>query len=48
MKKNLIVATGFIGLSVVSPLKCISMNNQECKVKPVIMNINNDEPSFHL
>ena len=32
LEEKLIVATGFIGLSVVSPLKCISMNNQECKI----------------
>ena len=24
-------------------LKCVSMNNQECKVRPVIMNINSNE-----
>ena len=27
-------------------LKCISMNNQECKVKPQIVNVNSDEPVF--
>ena len=31
----------------VNPLKCVSMNNQECKIRPVIMNINSDEPSFY-
>ena len=30
-----------------STLKCISMSNQERKVKPAIMNINSDEPSFY-
>ena len=29
------------------PLKCISTKNQECKVRPVIMNVNGDEPSFY-
>ena len=28
-------------------LKCVSMNNQECKIRPKIININNDEPSFY-
>ena len=28
-------------------LKCISMNNQECKVRPEIININSNEPSFY-
>ena len=27
-------------------LKSISMNNQECKVKPQIVNVNSDEPVF--
>ena len=27
-------------------LSCISMNNQECKVKPQIININGDDPVF--
>ena len=28
-------------------LKCVSVNNQECKVRPEIMNINSNEPSFY-
>ena len=27
-------------LSNVNSLKCVSMNNQECKIKPEIININ--------
>ena len=30
-------------LSSINPLKCISMNNQECKVRPEIANNNSDE-----
>ena len=30
------------------PLKCISTNNQECKVRPEIVNVNIDEPFFIL
>ena len=41
------VGTGFIGLSVVNPLKYVSMNNQECRVRPVTMNINSNETSFN-
>ena len=26
--------------------KCISMNNQECKTRPEIININSNEPLF--
>ena len=30
----------------VNPLKCVLMNNQECKVRPEIKNINSNEPIF--
>ena len=33
-------------LSNVNSLKCISINNQECKVRPEIVNANSDEPVF--
>ena len=28
-------------------LKCVSMNNQECKIRPEIINIDSNEPSFY-
>ena len=28
------------------PLKCVSMNNQECRIRPEIININSNEPTF--
>ena len=28
-------------------LSCISMNNQKCKAKPEIVNVNSDEPVFY-
>ena len=31
-----------------TPLSCISMNNQECKVRPETFNVNSDEPAFYL
>ena len=39
-------------LSTVNPLStyqlsCISMNNQECKVRPEIINVNSNEPVFY-
>ena len=43
----------FTGLMVLSTLtranslNCISMNNQECKVRPQIVNVNSDEPVFY-
>ena len=33
-------------LTSVNLLSCISMNNQECKVRPQIVNINGDDPVF--
>ena len=42
--------TGLTFLSVltsVSSLSCVSMNNQECKVRPQIVNVNSDEPVFY-
>ena len=47
IKKKFFVGTGFIGLSVVNPLKCVSMNNQECRLRPVIININSNGTSFN-
>ena len=29
------------------PLDCISMKNQECKIRPEIININNNNPIFY-
>ena len=42
----------FIGLTILSnftnviPLSCIPMKNQECKVRPEIINVNSNEPVF--
>ena len=46
----------FTGLTILSsvhfltitPLRCISMTDQECKVRPEIVNVNSDEPIFNL
>ena len=29
------------------PWKCVSMNNQECRIRPEIININSNEPTFY-
>ena len=31
----------------INPLKCVSMNNQECKIKLEIIDINSNEPLFY-
>ena len=37
----------FGSLSSVNPLECISMKNQECKVRPKIADINSNNPIFY-
>ena len=36
-----------INLLAVTLLWCISVTNQECKVRPEIVNVNSDEPVFY-
>ena len=31
----------------VNCLKCVSMNNQECKIRTEIINLNSNEPMFY-
>ena len=47
--KQLFVSTMmcFGSLSSVNPLECISMNNQNCKVRPEIVNIDCNELLFY-
>ena len=49
IKKSFITAMTFFSPNVLNtiPLKCVSMSNQECKLRPVIMDINSNEPSFY-
>ena len=37
----------FNSLSSVNSLECISMKNQECKVRPEIVDINSNNPIFY-
>ena len=41
----------FLGLTILSnftnALDCISMENQECKVRPEVININSNNPMFY-
>ena len=36
-----------VNLLTITPLRCISMTNQECEVRPEIVNVNSDEPVFY-
>ena len=37
----------FGSLSCVNPLECVSVNNQECKIRPEVVNVNSNEPLFY-
>ena len=47
--KKILISTMmfFSGLSSVNPLECMSMKNQECKVRPEIVNNNSNNPTFY-
>ena len=36
-----------VNLLSITPLRCISMTNKECKVRPKIVNVKSDEPVFY-
>ena len=49
IKKCFFTAMTFFNfsLSSVNSLECVSMNNQECRIKSEIININTNEPMFY-
>ena len=49
IKKCFFTAMTFFSCGVfnVNSLECVSMNNQECKIRPEIMNLNTNEPLFY-
>ena len=48
-KKCFFTAMAFFSCNIfnVNYLKCVSMNNQECKIRPEISNLNTNEPLFY-
>ena len=46
IKKEFALMVIFFNLSYVNSLKCVSMSNQECKIRSEIINVNNNEPMF--
>ena len=47
IKKCFFTGLAFLStLTSINLLSCISMNNQECEIRPQIVNINSDEPVF--
>ena len=47
IKKVFFTAMAFFNLSNLNSLECVSMNNQECKIRTKMININNNEPVFY-
>ena len=49
-KKCFLTAMIFFSYSVlnVNSLECVQMNNQECKIRSEIINVNTNEPVFYL
>ena len=54
VKQMFVSAMMFFGCNISSvkslnaiPLKCVSINNPECKMRPEIININSNEPLFY-
>ena len=47
MRRIFVSAIMGYNLSSVNSLKCISINNQECKIRPEIVNVNSKEPIFY-
>ena len=49
VKRIFVLTIIFFGcnLSNVNPLECLSVNNQECKGRPEIVNVNSNKPVFY-
>ena len=49
VKKIFVSAIMFFGCNIpgVNSLKCVLMNNQECRIRPEIIDINSNEPTFY-
>ena len=46
VKKAFAVIATFFNLSHVNYLECVSINDQKCKARPKITDVNNNEPAF--
>ena len=47
IKRVFAVITTFFNLSYVNSLECVAMANQECKARPKIIDVKNNEPVFY-
>ena len=47
VKKVFVLGLSVLSSSITGALNCVSMNNQECKVRPEIADINSNNPMFY-
>ena len=47
VKKFFFLGSTVLSSSITGALKCISLNNQECKVRPKIVNVSSNNPIFY-
>ena len=47
IKKCFFTAMTFFNLSIVNSLECVSINNQECKIRTEIINLNTNQSMFY-
>ena len=47
VKRVLVLGLTVLSSSITGALNCVSMNNQECKVRPKIVDINSNNPMFY-
>ena len=47
VKKVFVSGLTVLSSSITDVLNCISMNNQECKVRPEIIDVSNNNPIFY-
>ena len=47
VKKVFVLGLTVLSISITDALNCVSMNNQECKVRPKIVDINSNNPMFY-
>ena len=47
VKKVFVLGLTILSSSITGALNCVSMNNQECKIRPKIADINSNNPTFY-
>ena len=47
VKKVVVLGLTVLSSSITGALNCVSMNNQECKVRPKIVDVSSNNPIFY-